>query len=370
MVKVVSHLIVGLGKGGAETMLYQVLQNKVNQDILYQVISFGEGDYYEDAIRKLGIELHVLPLRKHPMQTTARVIGLIRNSDVLCCWMYHANMVGYFTGKLAGCKKIIWNIRHSELGTEYNKRVTLWINKLCAKLSKGISTIAYNGVRAKEVHEQIGYSSAKSVIVNNGVDTLMFAPNCNAKKELYAELGIDSKARIVLSVTRDHPIKDIPTFIDAFSHVYVENPQVVAVMCGQGVDSQNTNLVNMCREHDLSIGEDIFLLGLRHDVPRLLAACDLYVLHSAGEAFPNSLVQAMACGCVCVSTNVGDVKEIIADDDFISAVSDSADLAKQMNRILNMTDDQCLALGDKNRKRVQQCYQISNIIKEYENLYN
>ena len=66
MGKRVTHLIAGLGKGGAETMLYQSLKYRSQSDTSYQVVSFGETHYYEVFIRELGIEVVDLNLRKNP----------------------------------------------------------------------------------------------------------------------------------------------------------------------------------------------------------------------------------------------------------------------------------------------------------------
>ena len=73
MSKCVTHLIIGLGVGGAETMLYQLLLHKSDPELTYRVISLGEGRYYEDPIRELGVELTVLPFRKKPFSSFSKL---------------------------------------------------------------------------------------------------------------------------------------------------------------------------------------------------------------------------------------------------------------------------------------------------------
>ena len=50
MAKQVVHLIASLGKGGAETMLYQVLRCRTREDLSYKVVSLGESHYYEEPV--------------------------------------------------------------------------------------------------------------------------------------------------------------------------------------------------------------------------------------------------------------------------------------------------------------------------------
>ena len=231
--------------------------------------------------------------------------------------MYHSNFIGYFLGKIAGVKKIIWCIRHSNLDPNVNTPATLKINKICAKLGKNVDFIAYNGEKAKLAHENVGYSSENGIVLDNGCDCEEYRFISEARQCLKDELGIPTDKKIVLSATKDHPIKDIPTFIKAISIAKTKAPDIVAVLCGSGVDGLNASITNICEENGLSVNKDIFLLGMRHDIPNLFSACDLYVLHSKGEAFPNVLIQAMACECLCISTDVGDAKRILNNDWFI-----------------------------------------------------
>lgn len=366
---IVTHLVIGLGKGGAETMLYQLLLHRVNPSLKYRVISLGEGNYYEPLIHELGIEVFVLPLRKHPIFSFFKLLYLIRGSDMLCCWMYHANFIGYIAGKIVRCKRIIWNIRHSELGDNFNKKSTLRINRWCARRSRNVSCIAYNGNKSKKVHEAIGYFPSNGVVLTNGVDTDEYNPVVNARITICEELGISNDKKIILSVTKYHPIKDVPTFIKAFVDVHTKMPETIAVMCGNGIDCNNIELINLCDSSGLVIGRDIFLLGLRHDMPMLFSSCDLYVLHSVGEAFPNTLVQAMSCSCLCITTDVGDSREIINTPECVVCPQRSEELAEIIEKSLRLSPGKMKKQRVSNRKRVLSQYRLEMVVQKYENLY-
>ncbi len=368
MSKRVAHLIVGLGLGGAETNLYQLLEHRTSTEIEYCVVSLGESHFYEEPIRRLGIQVTEVNLKRKPVSSLIQIMRQIKGASTLCCWMYHANFLGFFLGRLLGINRIIWCIRHSSIEAETNSKLTLRINRWCAKLSKRVTTVAYNGEKAREVHESIGYYKDNGIVLPNGCDCSVFCPEKNASEKLHDELGIPYNKKIVLSVTRNHPIKDIPTFVSAFSLLKVTHRGVVAVMCGNGV-VKDEDLKRLCHKNDLIIDQDIFLLGQRTDVNYLMAGSNLFVLHSAGEAFPNVLIQAMACKCMCIATDVGDVKSVLNNNSLIVKPGNPTELANKMAEVLSIPDMQADRIQQQLRNRVLSNYSIEKVINEYERIF-
>ncbi|OQC00514.1 MAG: putative glycosyltransferase EpsF [Firmicutes bacterium ADurb.Bin099] len=368
MKRCVTHLITGLGMGGAETMLYQVLKYSTNSDLQHRVISFGASHFYEQLIRNMGISVIEVDIKKKPLTSLARILHEIKGTDTLCCWMYHANLIGYYLGHLSRVKKIVWCIRHSNLDADRNSKLTMSINRHCAKISKSVSKIAYNGQTARFNHEAIGYCKQNGVVVDNGVDCELYKPDSLAQNGLRQEFHITDNQKIILSVTRDNPIKDIPTFLEAISILHRSKTDIVAVMCGAGISCENKRIVSLCEQQGLQIGKDIFLLGTRNDVARLLAGCDVYALHSAGEAFPNTLIQAMACGCLCIATDVGEVRRVLNNDQWIVPAKNPKQLAAALLQAQTLTITEKKEIAYANRARVKMEYDIDRIVKQYEEI--
>ncbi|MCI9437315.1 MAG: glycosyltransferase [Lachnospiraceae bacterium] len=368
MGKKVTHIITGLGKGGAETMLYQVIKFRTVQSLEYKVISLGGSSYYENILRKLGIPVEIYPIKRTPFSSMHHIIESVKGSDVLCCWMMHANLVGFIAAKFADVRHIIWCVRHSNTGGNFLKTRTVRIDSICARLSSKVNTITYNGNRSRNEYEKLGFCKEKGIVLDNGCDCEEYAPNSEARGILFKELGISSDKKIILSVTKNDPIKDIPTFIRAFAVFRKRYPETVAVMCGNKIE-ETEQLLSLCQEVRLKPQEDIFFLGLRHDVPILLAACDIYVLHSAGEAFPNTLLQAMSSSCLCIATDVGDARRIMGNDRFIITPQAPEAMAMKMEEIFAMPNEEQESVKARNRRRVQKYYDIRDIVKKYEELY-
>lgn len=369
MAKTVTHLITGLGKGGAETMLYQVLKYRTDREITQQVISLGGAHYYEGPIRELGVPVTELNFRTHPASGFLRLVKLLRGTDTLFCWMYHANFVGYLAGRLSKVPRIVWCIRHSSLDPKLNKKRSLFLNRVCARWSSRVTAVTYNGERSRLAHEAIGYAPEKGCVLSNGCDCEEYVPDNAAREDLCRELGIGLETRVILSITKYTPIKDVPTFIRAFGELRRERPDIVGVLCGSGIEPANIPLAKACADNGLRLGEDVFLLGQRYDVPRLLAACDVYVLHSAEEAFPNALLQAMSCGCLCVATDVGDVKHILPDSRWMIETKNADILAEKIVELLELPPEAARSVRAQNRRTIREKFDIHQIVKEYEALF-
>lgn len=366
MPKQVTHLINGLGLGGAETMLYRILKYRSNLETEQMVVSLGESHFYENKIRDLGVHVIEVPFRKSTLASVIKLVKILKNTGTLCCWLYHSNLIGFLVGKIAGVKRIVWCIRHSSIARENNSMTTLMINRVCAKLSRYVDVITYNGSRARQVHESLGYAKKKGVVLFNGVDCKQYAPSSKARDIIIQELGIEKEKKIILSVTKNHPIKDVPCFIKAFAYLCEKNLNVVAVMCGAGIVPDNEELDGLCKQNGLRIGKDIFLLGVRNDISTLMAGCDLYVLHSAGEAFPNTLIQAMACGCLCISTDVGDVRNILEDEEMILPPGEPRLLAEKIYWGVQLSKYRIKRKIRQYREKVKNNYDIHEIVKKYE----
>ena len=65
----------------------------------------------------------------------------------------------------------------------------------------------------------------------------------------------------------------------------------------------------------LGIGDAIDFVPATRDVPDWLRKIDIFVLPSYSEAFSNSLLEAMACGCAVVGSRVGGTPELTGSNE-------------------------------------------------------
>ena len=111
-------------------------------------------------------------------------------------------------------------------------------------------------------------------------------------------------------------------------------------------------------------------LGQRDDVEDLMQIFDVLVMSSRyGEAFPNVVVEAMACSIPCVVTDVGDAAEIVGDTGWVIPPGDSAMLANALRDALGEPSEQRAARGTRARRRVEENYGIERMVLAYRKVW-
>lgn len=216
-------------------------------------------------------------------------------------------------------------------------------------------------------HEIIGYDTKNSCVIPNGFDVSLFAPSLEARATVRAESGLSDDAFLIGLIGRFHPIKDHENFLRASAILAEEYEGVRFVLCGKGVEWSNPFLSRLSRE--LRITERIFLLGERHDIPRLTAALDIASSSSITEGFPNVIGEAMACGVACVATDAGGSSTVVGETGRVTPARDPFSLASAWKEIIALGPTGRSALGQAARQRIAKCFSLEAVVCEYEELY-
>ena len=78
----------------------------------------------------------------------------------------------------------------------------------------------------------------------------------------------------------------------------------------------------------------------------------------------------MACGTATVATDVGDVREIIADEHLVALPQDPDSLAACMRRVLSLSSTEYLELVARQRQSIADRFDIDIIWRRYRDLYS
>lgn len=356
------HIITGLGSGGAENMLYKLLKYSDRNQYYHEVISLMDAGIYGNKIENLGIMVHCLNLnKKNIIRSLIKSKNICKNCDLVDTWLYHADIFGFIVAKILLRKKLIWNIRHSNLDKDANKPRTLRIVKLNSILSKHVDCITYNSNKALENHLEVGYTDKNSVVIPNGFELDKFKFDLEDRIKTREELGLSEEDKVIITVGRWNIQKDYYTLLKALNELKKQNLKFKMIMVGTDLDSSNEELLDLINKYGLE--EYMILLGRRNDIPSLLSAADIYISSSLGESFSNAIGEAMACELPCIVTDVGDSRLMVGDT---GKVVNSGDYIGISKALLDYLEDNSLCRNKKARIRVLENYEIKAVSKIFE----
>jgi len=96
---------------------------------------------------------------------------------------------------------------------------------------------------------------------------------------------------------------------------------------------------------------------------------DVFFLSSTGEAFPNVVVEAMACGTPCVVTDVGDSAEIVGDAGWTASPGDVGALADALLEALGEQAETHALRRQRARRRIEENFSIERMVKAYREVW-
>jgi glycosyltransferase involved in cell wall biosynthesis len=130
-----------------------------------------------------------------------------------------------------------------------------------------------------------------------------------ARARLLGSRGVPDADRVLISVGRIDRGKDPLLLTAAFAKLCEERKDLWLVFVGDGALRAETE----ARVATLGLQDRVLFTGLLppRSVAEYLNAADLFVLSSAYEGMPMSVLEALGCGLPACSTDVGEVRRIV-----------------------------------------------------------
>lgn len=178
-----------------------------------------------------------------------------------------------------------------------------------------------------------------------------------------SELDLPKDAFVVLSVGELNKNKNHEVVIRAIGKI--DNPNINYIICGQG--KLEGYLRDLSKE--LSIENQVHLLGFRKDIPEICKIADLFAFPSYREGLSVALMEAMANGLPVVCSNVRGNSDLIEDGKggYLIEPVDVEGFAKYINELISDSEIR-IEFGGFNHKKIEK-YSIENVLCEMEKIY-
>ena len=356
-------LSTSLGMGGADRQVLHLTRALLSHGYDVRLVSMT-------PLAEMGLQAATdgLPVSSLNMQrgradwaSFQRFINLLQDwkPQLLTSFMYHANLLGRLAGKVAGVPLIVTSIRSERnggRGRDWLIRLTNWMDHCCTTNSQEVA----DSLLARRL-----VTPGKLRVIPNGVDVTAFLTPPAVGSGVRKEVGLSEGEFLWLAIGRLLPQKDYPNLLQAFK-LLAPAPARLAI-AGRGP------LLNLLQQQVTQLGleENVTFMGVRQDVPALLAAADGFVLSSAWEGMPNVVMEALAAGTPVVATRVGGVPELVEPgrSGFLAPPENPVALADSMRQLMSLPGWQREAMGLHGRQHVAARYGMGAMAERWIHLY-
>ena len=259
-------------------------------------------------IPKIGSQInHLLFARaiRKPLQTLRETFPF---DVILCSWIYPDGCAVARVARKLGVPFVLiaqGSDIHVYLRMAFRRKL------ICAAANQSSGTIT-RSKKLAELLSEAGVAKEKLHPVYNGVDWETFRPGNRDAARTALGLPLDSK--IILFVGNFLEIKNPLLLIDAHAQLCRRSAEgkIHLVMFGDGPLRDAA----WCRANESGCANVVHLIGRKPpaEVARYMQAADLLCVSSDNEGVPNIVLEAFACGLPVVSTRVGGIPEVLAEN--------------------------------------------------------
>jgi glycosyltransferase involved in cell wall biosynthesis len=298
--------------GGTELNAVRTAERLDRSRFALSVVCIHENGPLLARYRAAGIPVHAFPMTSllgpQAIGQALRLIRLFRRerTDVVHSHDAYTSVFATMCARVAGVRGVIAS-RRSWHSPHLQGRI-LRANRVAYRFSDRV--VGNSPSVSRLVQEEGGVPASRIVTIPNFLDPQSFEPmNAETRIRLLSEIGVPSDAFVVGVVARLSPVKDHASLLRAVAELQAEIPTLHCVLVGDGPERGRIDAL----ARELKIADRVHLAGERPQLPNLHGLFDISVLCSTTEAFPNSVLEAMAASRPVVATDVGGTPDAVRE---------------------------------------------------------
>lgn len=336
-----------LARGGAEKQLVYLVEALQTAGAQLRVLSLTRGEFFEPALRALGVEPVYVGRFGNPMLRTAAIAAALRDfrPHIVQAAHFYVNLYVGLVAPLLGAIGIGTARSDVVHEVEANRSWGRWLLRMP-------SALVVNSHAARRNAVALGIPSASIHVVPNAIDLAAFDELAAQGPAGGGGAGSSSMSEsIVVGVGSLVPAKRFDRFLEAVALARARGAALRAVLAGDG--PERGRLESLARELGL-LPHGVCFAGQRSDIPALLRGASIHLLTSEHEGFPNVLLEAMAACLPIVTTPAGDAA-VIVEDGVAGFVVPEGDVEAMAARITELAASSELRqrFGAAGRRRVE-----------------
>ena len=358
------QMVDSLEIGGAENLVFELASKLASTGYRITVCCCESGSLVDD-LERLGIRVELLSWRgKIDPLLVLRMVKIIQRDppQIVHTHLFKSDFHGRLAARLGGVPIVLSTLHNCDqwaknpiFGSIY------WLTTLLADRLIAV---------AEEVRDfairYIHVSPSRIVTISNAIQTERFSNQKVAGAQFRSEMGISPNTPLFGIVARLDPQKDHKTFLQAAKLITMVAPRARFIIVGEG--RLRSILEGFAVE--LGIDQSVSFLGMRKDIPAIMAAIDVLVLSSLYEGLPLTLLEGMAAARPVVSTAVNGVKGIVVDGEtgFLVPCGNPQALADSCLRLI-ADQNLCKQMGEAGYERAKARYGLDTMNDKIVQLY-
>ncbi|MGH2793671.1 MAG: glycosyltransferase [Actinomycetota bacterium] len=301
-------LIKGLGRGGAEMLLYHAALLRDREAFDCEVgFLLGSRDWLAEDLRKLDVPVHLFPSERHADLRWACKLRRHLIDHPVDVVHVHSPLVAAIARVVV--RSLPRAVRPKTISTEHlpwsgHRRATRALNALTFGLDAAhlaVSDAVVGSIPARK-------RKRLSVLVH-GIPVEEVRAERRWRDAARAELGLTPDELLIGTVANVTPQKAYQDLVAAAKIIVSRGRNVRFAIAGRGtLDDEMIALIE-----GAGLGGTLVPLGALEDAPRFMSACDLFVLASHWEGLPLVIMESMALGLPIVATRVGGIPTLVRD---------------------------------------------------------
>jgi glycosyltransferase involved in cell wall biosynthesis len=313
----VIHVITALERGGAQRTALETAAH-LHHPRRPQLLVAGEGGALDDEARaRLGARFISLPSLRHPIAPLAdlgvvadlqrllrRESERLRPPVVVHTHSSKAGIVGRLAAAAVGLPTVhtVHGFGIDALGPRLRPAL-LAAERVVAPLTDVVVFVAHADAAFADAHGL--FRGTPRRVIRSGIEAGAFralrAASDDDRTQARARVGLDPRAPVAVTVANLKAQKDPLFHVDILAAWRRRSPGAQLVFVGDGP----LRAAVLQGARDAGVADALHLVGFVDDVTPWLAVADVFLLASAWEGMPRSVLEATAAGLPCVVRDTG-----------------------------------------------------------------
>ncbi len=349
IVFIVTHLL----SGGAERTVTYLSSYFVQQGMDVTILSLTDKIFYEPD---RNVKIKTLHINKTGGKLIERIILAVRRV-LKINWYFITHKPDVVISLLPDRARYVLSVRKIKkfklITSERNDPASVTDKNEIAlkdKIYRASDGIVFQTQRAMEYYAP--EIQAKGIVIHNAV----------GNEYVYNMPEITERKKKIVAIGRLNPQKDYDTLLKAYQIVAGKHPDYILEIFGGG--SEEARLKQLAKQ--LGIENHVSFMGIQKDAIVQAADASCYVMSSKHEGMPNALMEAMAAGLPCVSTDCPNGPAELIEPGKSGLLVPVGDSEKLAEAILKMIEDTAFAENcGRNAKDILKTHAIDVKAKEY-----